>query len=440
MELLRDGARLLPGWHAVLGQSGRDLVRLALAVIAADRLARRSASDERSLERELGWTREIELAVAIEDPRRLRAAKREFETLLGFMTDDVWHLAFEKESVPVAQQGTLFDGSGKLEDAEVCLFSGGLDSAAGLLARHLEGAGPFVAVSASGNAVRTASQERVICLLRQLGAEVRWVRVPTSLVVGDAPRTPEEPTQRTRGLLFLMLGAAVALAIRARRVVAYESGVGALNLPFAASQAGAQTTRAMHPGTFCLLEEAMHAAGYSLVFDLPFSLRTKAEVCAAAGSDLSRLARVAVSCDEGDGHKPDPAVHCGFCTSCLFRRVALNASLGGSDPTEYRDYETRRYGLYDLTMFEAQVRSLSAAPLTLNRLLGFDAEVRWMVRLLQRRAYGPEATSAVVSLFDRYCSEASSFLQGPRRPTEKPHPAQAADRRERESGLFTAAR
>jgi 7-cyano-7-deazaguanine synthase in queuosine biosynthesis len=439
MDLLRDGIRLLPGWHALLGPPERDLVRFALAVIAADRLAPRSVAGDRALDRELGWTREINLSVALENPEKLGAAKSHFESVLGFMTDDVWHLAFESEHVPPCQQGSLFGDEEKPVGAEVCLFSGGLDSAAGLLARHRAGAGPFVAVSASGNAVRTATQADVIRLLRELGAEVRWVRVPTSLEAAEMPRTPEETTQRSRGFLFLMLGAAIALAVRADRVVAYESGVGALNLPLAASQAGAQTTRAMHPGAFCLLEDALAAAGCPVRFDLPFLLQTKGEVCGAAGSALAQLAALAVSCDEGDGHKPDPAIHCGLCTSCLFRRVALHACLGGADATEYRDYETRRHGLYDLTMFETQVHTLCRTPLTLKRLLELDAEVRWAARLIDRRESGQAAGDLIASLFQRYSVEADAFLRGTCRPFLKPHP-RATTRRESGCDLFAAAR
>jgi len=436
VAFLRHGARPLPGWHVPLGPAERDLVRVALAVIAADRVSARSAPGDRALDRDLGWTRDISVAVELEDPGRMTLAVREFEALLGFMTDDTWELSFQSASVPAAQQGTLFSDADQLEAAEVCLFSGGLDSVAGLLARHRTGAGPFLAVSASGSTVRSASQAEAVRRLQERGADVRWVRVPTQLERLGVLLGPEEDSQRSRGLVFLLLGAAVALAVGVRRVVAYESGVGALNLPFASSQAGAQVARAMHPGTLCLLEDALSALGRPVRFELPFILHTKAETCRAAGDGLAELAAIAPSCDEGDGHKRQPYEHCGLCTSCLFRRVALHASLGNADPTVYRDLQTRGHGAFDLTMFETQVRELDDRPLTLTRLLELDPDVRWATRYLSRHGYEAGAGTQLVNTFRRYAAEAATFLE-----ESRPVPRQRGGTREEvRRDLFSPAR
>jgi hypothetical protein len=108
--------------------------------------------------------------------------------------------------------------------------------------RELYG-GSFIAVSAVGNEVRRQAQATARKTLLDLGVPVTAVSVVHQLR-RDANRTRRsmESTQRTRGLLFLAMGAAVASAIGNERFHVYETGIGALNVPTSAAQIASQAS------------------------------------------------------------------------------------------------------------------------------------------------------------------------------------------------------
>lgn len=154
---------------------------------------------------------------------------------------------------------------------------------------------------------------------------------------------------------------------------------------------------------------------------VPFFFLTKGELCSLVGADLDALAPLCSSCDEGDGHKPDPMMHCGLCTSCMFRRVAITAS-GRVDPTRYRDLPARLLSCVetfeDLTDVDPNMRHVFKAP------IGAD---------LARDV----ARSRAVEMYHRYAAEIRRFLNVSR-PTLRsrtPRPAKEVDR-----DLFAATR
>ncbi|MFX6330593.1 hypothetical protein ABTF76_20280, partial [Acinetobacter baumannii] len=69
------------------GISSWDFLSLALAVNAADHAVERGVSAD-------GWTRIIELEVALYEPQPFEQLKREIEQALRFLTGDFWHLCF----------------------------------------------------------------------------------------------------------------------------------------------------------------------------------------------------------------------------------------------------------------------------------------------------------------------------------------------------------
>lgn len=245
---------------------------------------------------------------------------------------------------------------------------------AGLWARRQEGIQAFVAVSVCGNPVRREVQRRSVDLLRELGADLRWVVLHQHLSGGSKP----ESSQRTRGLLFYSVGAAVASALRLPSVNTYESGPGALNLPLNDAQVGAQNTRANHPGSLRRLEKLLGATldtAHSL--RMPFAFRTKGAICRATGPALPSIAACAISCDEGERGKSDRYEHCGLCTSCILRRSAIYAALGAVDPTHYSLHTTFKHGGYDLTAFHQQAFRLKERVNSWNDLLAFDPSLRF---------------------------------------------------------------
>lgn len=100
----------LPAW---------DFATFALAVGASDLAVQRSNSAD-------GWTRVIELEVALQNPEPFSARKRDIEEMLRFLTGDFWHLTFLEGGRPRA----LSTAPARFDADCVCLLSGEMDTPA----------------------------------------------------------------------------------------------------------------------------------------------------------------------------------------------------------------------------------------------------------------------------------------------------------------------
>jgi hypothetical protein len=169
----------------------------------------------------------------------------------------------------------------------------------------------------------------------------------------------------------------------------------------------------------------------------PFFSMTKGELCSLVGDDLHALAKTCSSCDEGDGHKPDPMLHCGLCTSCMFRRISIATAMGGADPSKYRDTPSRRHNCYEVAAFEYHATSLSAVT-TFEHLTDLDPNVRFALDAPTGVEVEPGAArSRVVDMYRKYGEEIRSYLLAAR-PQLRPRserPAKEVDR-----DLFAATR
>ncbi len=385
-EIRATGLKQPIGWLEPFERDARDLLRVAMAVFQVDRLEPRALPGLRGLDRDLAWHRKIDLTIELEAPEHWQAVVDRLERLLWFLTDDAWRVRFRSTKRRPPYQQVLFRDPVP-QDAELALFSGGLDSMAGLWARRQRGVGSFVAVSVCGTSVRRKVQHTSVELLRKLGADIRWVVLDQHLSGGD----PRENSQRTRGLLFYSVAAAVAGALRMSSVSTYESGPGALNLPLNDAQVGAQNTRANHPGTLLRLEDILRKTlDAAPELRMPFAFDTKGAVCRAAGQELPLIAQRAISCDEGERGKPDLYEHCGLCTSCILRRAAIYAAVGDADRTHYSQHTTARHGGYDLAAFHQHALRLTTRAQSWPELLAFDPTLRFAEAYSVRKGISAE--------------------------------------------------
>jgi 7-cyano-7-deazaguanine synthase in queuosine biosynthesis len=407
----------------------RDLVRIAVAVLNVDRRSLRQRPGVREEAREASRLRSLAVRIPMENPARWHRAIPVLTELLRFMTDDRWEFEFTQAEYVPAEQMPLFPES-VADGTELVLFSGGLDSVAGLWATHRIRPRPFVAVTVYGDTVKLSSREVGIQTLQNLGANIELVcfkqqfrRALASRDGNGAESNPQriqktEESQRTRGFVFFSIAAAMASALRLPAVTTYEAGVGALNVPANEAQIGAQNTRAMHPWTLDRLEHLfLEVLDHSPRVNAPFLFHTKGEVCRQAGTEIERLARVATSCDEGEGHKTNSMEHCGVCTSCLLRRAAIYSALGAGDPTPYRDNATGTHGDYDVRAFATQTATFREASVAYVKLLQVDPEIRRAARYhIGRGLSQQEVEEGVRALFSRHAAEASRFLESPQCP------------------------
>lgn len=429
-----DGVRRTT-WLGPFGRPERDLLRVMAAAREADRLSPRRPPTNKGLQRDLAWQRRLQLRICVESPDRWSAAAPHLRALLSFMTDDAWEFEFEGISTTAGQQQLLpFE---RTEDIrEVALFSGGLDSVAGTFARQMGAMGSVLAVSACGNDVQGAAQKAALETLRSLGVKVNWLKIDHQLRGTHRTRSRMESSQRSRGLLFLAMGAAAASQLTLDNLSVYETGTGCINLPTSAAQVGSQATRAMHPRTLALFNQLT-----PMILDrpvrviAPFFLCTKGELCRFAGENLAALAKVSMSCDEGEGHKADAMLHCGLCTSCLFRRIALHAGGLVPDPTRYRDVKTRQHSRYEVIAFENHASALGSCR-SFADLVDMDPDARFATTLpvIESLDKG-SAAAAVFAMYQRYSAEIQAYF-GAARPTVASRPRQT--RKERDRDLFSA--
>jgi 7-cyano-7-deazaguanine synthase in queuosine biosynthesis len=314
----------------------RDLVRVGMAVYVADRLVKRSRRSHLC-----GPTRHIGVLIDVHEPdfwssdEVTNALRRAVERL----SDDSWDFRFKAIQNKRGWQRSL-----NLEYPEIpaiCLYSGGLDSAAGLARRMRSSRRPIVCVTAHHQAHQKQKVERQLdTIKRHYGVWLHPLRIRTTLI--KAPRmSAQELSQRCRSFLFLCLGAAVAHTVGASEVEVYENGVGIVNAPpMTGMLVGARATKSTHPDFIRAMTEIVsQVAERRITFRLPSKDKTKAELVRILKDDhLSAVASQTMSCvhfplrDRGAGKQ------CGVCPACIGRRQAL-ITAGIDEPQENYKYD-----------------------------------------------------------------------------------------------------
>ncbi len=297
-----------------------DLQDLACTAFILDRSIRRGAPDRG--EGVMGkWSRSLRLTVPLRRPDFWRSddVRTAVEDLLGWLTDDEWELVPLPRTWDAPAAAPLFDLD---PPDEVALFSGGLDAVTGA-ALHLMDGATLAGVSIESNAKMGGYQRRTARELQRVSAgRFRRLTVPIHRI---DPPSCEESSRRTRGLLFLSVGLAAAVAAGRERLLVFENGVGAINLPYVQGQRRSMTSRAVHPQTLQLAE---HLAGlvldHSFAFVNPYLAYTKGQMVANLDPAYAIAAGLSESCDGAAalrGHG-----RCGACTSCLLRKASFAAA------------------------------------------------------------------------------------------------------------------
>jgi 7-cyano-7-deazaguanine synthase in queuosine biosynthesis len=293
-------------------------------------------------------------------------------TCLSFLTEDRWEFEFLPRRAArwdVEQQSILIDPQTN-HTAGVMLYSGGLDSFAGLAAHLGDEHSEWALVSGVPNFRHKGPQAAQIAAARRLSPRHLYhPTVPYGL--GTTIDTPaEEQSQRARSFLFLALGLVAADRIGADTLFMCENGVGAINLPLDGTQIGTSNARAAHPATLLRFNRlAQCLIGQRVRVRNPFWAATKGEACQHANVRLlGHAISETMSCDKFPLRVAN-VPQCGTCTSCLLRRVSLAAA--GLQPFDksggyLRDVtrpssRLRGHSLHGLQAMEWQFQCLSVA-------------------------------------------------------------------------------
>lgn len=299
-----------------------DFLTFALAVGAADLAVLREQSAD-------GWTRVIELEIALHDPSPFLARQAGIEEMLRFLTGDFWHLTFVRNGVPPPRSTapTRFDADC------VSLLSGGMDSLIGAIDLTEQGLRPlFVSQSVRGN---LDDQHHIAA---QVGGTSRHLLLNNNVRMTG----PREISTRARSIIFYGYAALAVSALSGvseATVYVPENGFISLNIPLTPGRIGSLSTRTTHPVFLGQLQQLWDGIGLAAKFESPYKHVTKGEAMLACRDIplMNRLMPRTTSC----GKFGRLNEHCGRCLPCLVRRAAF-LKAGRRDPTRSYRYQDLR--------------------------------------------------------------------------------------------------
>lgn len=387
----------------VPSQAAFDLLHLAMAVYSADLCTLRSTGHDT-------WTRDLHLHLPVSAPDAWQASRGLVADMLGFLTGDHWALDFRQ----LPADGYFSRDSVRVEPTRftpdaVSLFSGGLDSFIGVL-EQLDAGQRLSLVGHHGMGTTNRAQERTFETLTSSHTDrLEWLRFYV-----QQPSLPEgqdyEKTTRSRSILFLTLGTAVANGYdRPLTLFVPENGLISLNPPLTASRMGSLSTRTTHPHFIALFRQVLAEIGIDVTIETPYRFETKGEMATRLAGNATFRAGVhnTVSCshpDVGRYQGNSPGQHCGYCVPCIIRRAALFAARL-DDPARYlldirnnrppQGSETAR----DLRAFEMATRRFSASP-----------RAKDLFEVLSTGPLPPESAADFAAVYRRGMEEIARFL------------------------------
>jgi hypothetical protein len=321
--------------------SALDFLVVAAAVYVIDKLVLREDAKD-------AWTREIALSVPVKDTSKWNGVNADFARCLSFLTGDVWKLDFTRRQstlvrpLPATKRRRAKPLIFPTGDT-VSLFSGGLDSLAGvidwleanerkklLLVGHRDAdmKGPFTDQKALLEQLRIRYPARLHSILARVGHM-------------DEGSEKTEITLRARSLIFIAMGMLASSALGTTvPLLIPENGTIALNVPLTPSRRGSCSTRTAHPHYLLMLSRVLAALELSNSISNPLRDKTKGEILTTCLNKtvLGSTARLSVSCAKR-GHKKHftrrTAKSCGRCMPCIYRRAAMHAA--GWDNEIYGD-------------------------------------------------------------------------------------------------------
>lgn len=317
-----------------------DFLRVALAVFASDRSVRRNSKGQ-------GWSRELDVSIPVSDPKLWAANTKDLVEILNYLTGDHWTLRFTEMPAITVPTSLIADKSER-----VVLVSGGADSGSGAIysAHGLAGDGTHTLVSHASSAATRRPQVYLHGELEKLFP--RKQAAHHQVFIGrkknfNGTNYANEPSSRSRSLLFLALGLSVAAQSGAPLWIP-ENGFASLNPPLGPERIGSLSTRTTQPWFLWRVSEFLQAIGAHGTIVNPFQLMTKGEmfkqvVSILGAEQASSYLSSTNSCAHTDQHYQGgvpSGTHCGVCFGCILRRSSFKAA-GVKDQTRYLSDEPK---------------------------------------------------------------------------------------------------
>lgn len=305
-----------------------DLLEIAAYVYAADCSTNRGEewTNDRTTE---SWGRDLQFIIPVRDLRFWETPEVDklLKEILKFLSNDDYLFNFCQltQDRPLQEYLDLSGGENWpfYDLARVYMFSGGLDSLAGAI-QALSSGRKVVLVSHRSVAMMDKRQKNLVAALKE--------KYPGSIQhipiwINKDAKLSRETTQRTRSFLFSAIGTVIAHSVRAEGISFFENGIVSLNLPVADEVLRARATRTTHPQSLSLFSKFYKLiVGNDMIFDNPYLFKTKADVVSIiAKHNGSGFIPLTCSCAHS-WFKSKTQPHCGTCSQCIDRRIAMMAT------------------------------------------------------------------------------------------------------------------
>lgn len=286
-----------------------DFLTFALAASAADvAISRKPTVD--------GWTRMMDLEVALCNPAPFAAIAPKLQAMLKFLTGDHWTLNFVQDGrqPPIAPDKYQRD-----YDADcVSLLSGGVDSLVGGIDLVSAGARPlFVSQMSRGDS------DTQMKYAARLGAADRHFQWNHNISL----RHETERSTRARSIVFFAFALLAAEKLLQQglpdvTINVPENGFISLNIPLNAGRVGSLSTKTTHPIFMTELQAAWTALGFPVQLERPYAFKTKGEMLEDCQQRplLGALVGESTSCGRFGYYN---YTHCGRCVPCMVRRASF---------------------------------------------------------------------------------------------------------------------
>jgi 7-cyano-7-deazaguanine synthase in queuosine biosynthesis len=304
-----------------------DLLELAAYVYCADRSVTRGPKEAVEYHK---WSRSFHFHIKVRDFEFWKQSHiiRMLDETLNFLSGDR-EFKFTFQPGHRTPPASLFDREEFTIQAsantKILLFSGGLDSLAGVAELLANSTDNLCLVShRSGQPGTARTQDQLFkALIAASPNRIHHYKFHCGLT---GVRAAEE-TQRTRMFLYSSIAASLCAALSQQKLFIFENGITSLNFARRQDLLNARATRTTHPKTIHLFEQLFsEVSNRKLTIETPFFWKTKADVLDNLGkSNLRDLIPSAVSCSKTFLNL-EQASHCGGCSQCIDRRLAAYAA------------------------------------------------------------------------------------------------------------------
>jgi hypothetical protein len=249
-------------------------------------------------------------------------------------------------------QSSLFDNErielDEKDNSTVALFSGGLDSLAGIISTlETNQTSNIILIGhrSSVPLVRKIQKGVAKKISSSYPNRVKYFPFDCSLTGGN--RAVEE-TQRTRIFLYTSIAFAIAINTTKKEINVFENGVTSINFSKRQDLINARASRTTHPKTLFLLQQFFsEISDIPVLIKHPFLFDTKSNIFEILKMYSKQdFINLTISCTKTFDrfYNRTNATHCGGCSQCVDRRLAAFA-------TEMEDYDA----IYDCDISQDEI-------------------------------------------------------------------------------------